>query len=155
MNTARARRESLELMDSAGAAIVTTIDSGGFPQTRAMFNLHNRVQFPALKDFFLGADDFSVYLTTNTSSSKVSQIAENPRVSVYYCDVPEFRGLLLSGEMEIVADRAVREALWQEEWMMYYPGGADDPDHTVLRLRPIAARYYHRLNFCNFDPRKQ
>ena len=34
---------------------------------------------------------------------------------------------------------------------MYYPGGVHDPDHTVLRLRPMTAKYYHQLNSFHWD----
>jgi general stress protein 26 len=154
MDEKEAARLSLELMETAEAAYVTNIDRDGFPQTRAMFNLRRKEQFPGLVGLFADhRKDFLVYFTTNTSSPKIAHIKKNPRVAVYYCNASEFRGLMLSGEMEIVADRAEKEQVWQKGWEMYYPGGVHDPDHTVLRLRPIAVKYYHQLNFFNFDLR--
>lgn len=152
MNEQEARRLSLELMEIAEAAYVTTIDPDGFPQTRAMFNLRRKEQFPGLYELFKKhKDDFLVYLTTNTSSGKIAHIRENPKVAIYYCKPSEWRGLLLAGEIEIVTDKKIKEEIWQEGWEMYYPGGPDDPDHTVLCLRPMLARYYHQLNFANFS----
>ena len=145
---------SLELMETAEAAIVTTIDPEGFPQTRAMFNLRRGEQFPGLAALFKKRpDDFLAYFTTNTSSSKIAHIKVNPRVSVYYCKPGEFRGLMLSGQVELVADRTEKERVWQKGWEQYYPGGVHDPDHTVLRLRPMIAKYYHQLEFFTFDLR--
>jgi general stress protein 26 len=138
---------SIELMEIAEAAYVTTIDPDGFPQTRAMFNLRREEQFPGLAALFKDhRDDFLVYFTTNTTSPKIDHIKKNPKVSIYYCKPGEFRGLMLSGEMETVTDLAEKEKIWQEGWEMYYPGGVHDPDHTVLRLRPMAAKYYHQLD---------
>ncbi len=152
MNRQEAKRLSLQLLETAEAAIVTTIDPDGFPQTRAMFNLRRREQFPGLAGLFKKhRDDFLVYFTTNTSSPKTAQIKVNPRVSVYYHKPSEFRGLMLSGEMEIVTDSNVKESVWQPGWEMYYPGGVHDPDHTVLRLVPLVAKYYHQLQFFHFD----
>ena len=143
---------SIELMEIAEAAYVTTIDPDGFPQTRAMFNLRRKEQFPGLTRLFKNHQgDFFVYLTTNTSSPKISHIKKNPKVSIYYCKPSEFRGLMLSGEMETVTDRVEKERVWQKGWEMYYPGGVHDPDHTVLRLRPMTAKYYHQLNSFHFD----
>ncbi len=154
MNTAEAKRLSFDLLEAAEAAIVTTIDPDGFPQTRAMFNLRRTTQFPGLAGLFYDhQDDFLVYFTTNTSSSKIAHIIKNPKVSVYYCMPADFRGLMLSGKMEIVTDRVEKERVWQEGWKLYYPGGVNDPDHTVLRLRPMTAKYYHQLNFFTFDLR--
>jgi general stress protein 26 len=152
MDEKDALKLSIELMETAEAAYVTTIDPDGFPQTRAMFNLRRKEQFPGLAALFKAhQDDFLVYFTTNTSSPKIDHIKMNPKVSIYYCKPGEFRGLMLSGEMEFVTDRAEKEKVWQKGWEMYYPGGVHDPDHTVLRLRPMASKYYHQLNTFRWD----
>ena len=152
MDERDAKKLSLELMEIAEAAYVTTIDHNGFPQTRAMFNLRRKEQFPALSELFIKHhDDFLVYLTTNTSSSKITHIKKNPKVSIYYCKPSEWRGLMLGGEVEVVTDKAIKEAIWQKGWEMYYPLGPHDPDHTVLKLLPMVAKYYHQLNFFTFN----
>ena len=147
-----ALQRSIELMEIADAAYVTNIDEHGFPQTRAMFNLRRKEQFPALAPLFKDHhEDFLAYFTTNTSSSKIAQLKNAPKVSIYYCKPADFRGLMLSGEMAVVADRAEKEKVWQKGWEMYYPGGVHDPDHTVLRLRPMMAKYYHQLDRYHFN----
>ncbi len=147
MNEREARQLSIELMEIAEAACLTTIDGHGFPRTRAMFNLRRREQFPGLSGVFEEhQDDFLVYFTTNTSSSKIAQITKNPRVSVYYCKPADWRGLMLGGEIEVIADRDIKKALWQEGWKMYYPEGVDDTDYAVLGLFPKFANYYHQLD---------
>jgi len=146
MESREAKRSGLDLLETAETAFVTTIDAEGFPQSRAMFNLRRKEQFKNLAVVFKDhMDDFLVYFTTNTSSPKVMQIKQNPKVSIYYCDPRTFRGLMLSGEMEVVTDPGEKERIWQKGWEMYYPDGVHDPDHTVLRLRPIAAKYYQDL----------
>ena len=152
MDEKDAKMLSRELLETAEAAFVTTIDPDGFPQTRAMFNLRRKEQFPRLAGLFKDhQDDFLVYFTTNTASPKVGHIKVNPKVSIYYCKPGEFRGLMLSGEMQLVANRDEKEKVWQKGWEMYYPGGVHDPDHTVLRLRPMAAKYYHQLDSFPFN----
>lgn len=154
MDAGDAKRLSRELMETAEAAYVTTVDEAGFPQTRAMFNLRRIGQFPGLAALFEDhKNDFLVYFTTNTSSSKIGHMRKNPKVSAYYCMPSEFRGLALSGEMKIVADGAEKERVWQQGWERYYPGGIHDPDHTVLRLHPLVATYYHQLSVFTFDLR--
>jgi len=147
-----AMQSGLQLLESADAAYLTTIDGDGFPQTRAMLNLRNSDQFPALSRLFSGLDErFVVYFTTNASSAKIEQIRRNPKVSVYYSIPAEWRGLMLGGVMEIVADSGLKKALWQKGWEMYYPGGDDDPDYAILRLSPMVAKYYHQLVSSVFD----
>ena len=141
MEEKKARQFSLELMASAEAVVVTTIDEEGFPQTRAMFNLRNIEQFPSLSELFQGHDDdLLIYLSTNTSSSKIDQIKANPAVSTFYCKPIEFHSLMLSGRTEIVPDIKIKEAIWQDGWEMYYPEGPSDSDYTILRLLPVKAK---------------
>ncbi|MBI5526549.1 MAG: pyridoxamine 5'-phosphate oxidase family protein [Deltaproteobacteria bacterium] len=148
MTPSEANDRALDLLGRADAAYATTLDQRGRPQTRAMFNLRNKVQFPGLSGFFAThSGRFAVFFTTNTSSPKVAELRSNPAVSVYYCAPKEFLGLMLGGDMEIVDDGATRNAIWQPEWSMYYPGGPDDPDHTVLRLIPSEAKLYCQFNF--------
>ena len=144
MDTKEAKRVSLELMASTEAAYVTTIDEGGFPQTRVMFNLRYKEQFPSLIELFQGHDDLLVYLTTNTSSAKISQIKANPAGCVFYCNCKEFHSLMLAGTIEMVDDPEMRKTLWQDGWEIYYPKGPSDPDYTVLRLSPIKAKGWYK-----------
>lgn len=135
------KNTSLELLESADAAYVTTIDVDGYPQTRCMFNLRNKTQFPKLVGMFKDhKEDFMILFSTNTSSEKISQIAVNSAACIYYCLPSDFHGLLLAGNIEILNDQGIREAIWQDGWERYYPQGPNDPDHTVLRLYPKKAK---------------
>jgi general stress protein 26 len=150
------KKEAVELMGLAEVAILATIDGERFPETRAMFNLRRTEQFPGLAYLFQGIEeDFMTYFTTNTSSTKVAHIKKNPKVSVYYCMPGDYRGLMISGLMEIVTDRTEKSKLWQNGWEIYYPSGVDDPDYTVLRLNPFTVKYYHRLNWSSWDLRRK
>lgn len=139
------------LLDSADVACVTTIDAEGRPQSRAMFNLHNRDQFPALRGLF-PAEGFETWFTTNTASRKMTDIARNRAVAALYCRPAEWRGLMLGGDFEIIDDKAAKRRLWQDGWELYYPQGPDDPDYAVLRLRPTLVKYYERLKTAAWQP---
>lgn len=153
MDNAEARREALSLMAEADIACVTTLDAQGGPESRAMFNLRNGAQFPGLRGLFAGmAGGFETYFTTNTSSLKVAQLAAHPQASVFYALPGQFRGLCVKGRLEPVTDDAVKKALWQPGWEMYYPGGWRDPDNTVLRLCPGSIKYYHQMSRFTFTP---
>jgi general stress protein 26 len=117
-----------------------------------MLNLRNKKQFGALAKLFEGhTADFITYLTTNTSSPKMSQISANPKVSVYFCNPGKFHGLMLGGNVEVVTDRELRKEMWQEGWKMYYPGGVDDPEYTILRLLPAFAKGWSGEGPFGFD----
>jgi general stress protein 26 len=125
------------VLETAWPAYLTTVDDTGAPHTRAMFNLRNREHFPKLIPLFeQHAEDFMVVFTTNTSSEKTPHIGANPKVSAYYCEPASWKGVMLGGEVELVDDSEFRKSIWHDGWERYYPGGVEDPDHTVLRLFP-------------------
>lgn len=137
----------LELIKLADNAFLTTIDSKGYPSTRAVFNIRNINRFPWVANFMKQYEnDFTLFFTTNTSSAKISHIMNNPRVSVYFCDTDMFKGFMCQGEIEIVTEKADRDALWHDDWNMYYPGGKDGGDYTVLRLKPNYIKSYFNLH---------
>ena len=147
MNKVQASNLIIELMDLSEACYLTTIDQDNFPQTRAMLNLRNLSQYPKLIPFFNAHnDDFGVYFTTNTSSQKVAQIKNNPRVSVYYSKPSEWRGLMLGGNIKIVGDPDLKKRIWQDNWTMYYQKGPVDDDYTILELKPRVLKLYHQLD---------
>jgi len=136
----------LKLMNSKKTACLTTIGSDGFPYTRAVFNLRDPKTFPELSHVFEDHDeDFLVYVSTNTSSSKVAHIRLNSAVSLYYYDPEDFRGVMLSGNIEIIEDMALKKELYLDWWEKYYPKGAEDEDYTILKLKPRFIEIYFRL----------
>jgi general stress protein 26 len=156
MELEEAKKKSLELMTISKAAYLTTIDSEGYPITRAMFNLRNKEQFPEFLDFFKGLDnEFEIYISTNTSSSKIDHIKKNPKISVYFCDTEDFKGVMLGGEAEVIDDMKVKQKIWLDWWTRYYSKGLEDPDYTLLRLNPKTAQFYYRLQKIEFTPEEE
>lgn len=141
------KRSGLKLMEESKAAYLTTIDPDGFPITRAMFNLRNKEQFPEFSELFQNQQNkFTIFISTNTSSNKVAHLNKNPKMCVYFCDTEDFKGFMLGGSVEVVEDDKLKKKIWLDWWTRYYPEGVEDPDYTLLRLKPINARYYHKLN---------
>lgn len=139
------KKACLNLMETANVVYLNTIGSDGFPYTRIMSNLRNKKEPPGLvKIFEQHKDDFLIFMVTSSSSDKMHQIRANPKVSVYlatYSDIPsEFQCLMLGGEVEEVTDKQLKKKLWQDGWEIFWPGKADDPEFTVLRLMPAFAK---------------
>jgi general stress protein 26 len=138
--------KGLELIKHSSAVFLTTIDTEGFPSTRAMLNLRNPKQFPELVPFMEKFEDgFTLFFTTNTSSIKIKQIMHNPKVSVYYCDTKTWHGLMCQGNIEIVTDKSIKHAMWLDSWKMYYPEGKDSEDYAILKLEPSYIKTYYKF----------
>ena len=44
------------------------------------------------------------------------------------------------GEIKEISDEQLKKVLWQKGWEMFWPGGVDDPEYTVLMMMPAFAR---------------
>jgi general stress protein 26 len=126
------------LIDKSGVAFIGSVDGDGFPNMKAMLPPRCREGIRTL------------YFTTNTSSMRVRQYRANPKACVYFCDRRFFRGVMLTGTMEILADSASKQLIWRDGDTLYYPLGITDPDYCVLRFTAQAGRYYSDFKSENF-----
>ncbi|HWQ08532.1 MAG TPA: pyridoxamine 5'-phosphate oxidase family protein [Holophaga sp.] len=137
------------LMRRSDVVFVSTLD--GHPDTRVLFNL-SKLRADAMAAGAAALDaPFASWLGTNSSSRKVGQIRKDPRVCLYYADTTAFEGLSLQGTAVEVFDPAIRTAIWTDAWNVYYPGGREGGDFTLLRFTPERGRYYHGLKVVEFD----
>ena len=125
--------------DEAGLSFVGSVDDGGFPQVKAMLAPRGR---EGLRVF---------WFSTNASSMRVAQFRRNGAACLYFCDPRTFRGLLLTGTMEVLEDAASRRLVWREGDERYYPGGVDGPDCCALRFTARTGRYYCDFHSENFE----
>ncbi len=133
-------------VQAAELVYVSTVNEEGYPVTRVMFNLHNAERCPKQAAILAGLnEDFSIYLGTNAGSAKVSHIRRTPRVSLYYHAPGSWQGMLVAGDAEVVTDMKIKRALWEDAWSVYYEGGIEGDDYTIVRIRPVFAEYYHNL----------
>ncbi|MDR1182135.1 MAG: pyridoxamine 5'-phosphate oxidase family protein [Bacteroidales bacterium] len=140
-NLTAKQAEGLKVMENASVVYLTNIDKNGFPSTRAMLNLKNPREYPGLADIHETEENpLTVFLTTNTSSSKFAEIQQNGKACLYYCEPDKFHGVLLQGTIEIITDNELRQKTWQKGWEMYYPTG--DSDYTLLRFIPAKLKAY-------------
>jgi len=127
----------LEVMDGADAVYLATV-SGSAPRIRAMVNHRRRDIYPGPSEF-ARAGGFTVYFCTSAASGKVRELRANPAVAAYFALPRESRGVMLTGDAEVLEDMESKEALWDERWRVYWPGGPSDPDCIVVRLTPREA----------------
>ena len=125
--------------DEAGLSFVGSVDDGGFPQVKAMLAPRGR---EGLRVF---------WFSTNASSMRVAQFRRNGAACLYFCDPRTFRGVLLTGTMEVLEDAASRRLVWREGDERYYPGGVDGPDCCALRFTARTGRYYCDFHSENFE----
>jgi general stress protein 26 len=140
------KQKCLNLMEIANAIYLSTNGSDGYPHTRMMSNLRNKKENPGAAEIIAQRkeDDFNVYFVTSKSSPKMQQIRANSKVSAYLCDPSEFHTLMLGGEVNEITDKDFKKQIWQDGWEIHWPGGADDPEFTVLQLLPVFAKGWYK-----------
>ena len=127
------------LIDRQSTAFIGSVSAAGFPNVKAMLAPRHRI---GLK---------TMYFTSNTSSMRAAQYRDDSKACVYFCDRRFFRGVMLTGTMEVLEDSESREMIWQEGDTMYYPLGVTDPDYCVLRFTAESGRYYSNFKSEDFS----
>lgn len=126
------------MIDKLKTAFIGSVDESGFPNIKAMLQPRKR---EGIKVF---------YLTTNTSSMRVAQYQANNHACIYFCDARFFRGVMLTGIMEVLTDSDSKEMIWREGDTMYYKEGVTDPDYCVLKFTATSGRYYSNFKSESF-----
>ncbi len=127
------------LIDKQKTAFIASVDEDGYPNMKAMLAPRKR---NGIRE---------IWFSTNTSSMRVSQYRENPKASVYFCDRRFFRGVMLTGTMEVLEDPGIKEELWERGDTMYYPKGVTDPDYCILKFTSDKGRFYSNFNSEDFE----
>jgi len=127
------------LIDNQSVSFISSVDSDGFPNTKAMLSPRKR---EGIKVF---------YFTTNTSSMRVSQFMSNSKACIYFCDKRFFRGVMLVGTVEVLHDSESKEMIWRDGDTMYYSKGVNDPDYCVLKFTAQKGRIYGNFKSEDFN----
>jgi general stress protein 26 len=125
------------LIDKQSFSFISSVDEDGYPNTKAMLSPCKR---EGIKIF---------YWHTNSPSIRVKQYKNNSKACIYFCDKRFFRGVMLKGTMEVLEDKKIKKEIWKDEFEMYYKGGRDGGDFTILKFTAKSGRYYS--NFCSED----
>lgn len=132
------RKAIQEVIAKASNVYVSSIDDSGFPNIKAMFA---RMQDGPVFH----------YMSTNYSSKRTQQFLKNSKCSIYYCNEQEYKGVMLTGHIEVCTDHDTRALIWKDTDLVYYPQGVDDPDYCVYRFVAEKGNYYHGLVNIDFE----
>jgi general stress protein 26 len=109
------------VMEQAGNCALISLDKSGHPRARTM-------------DPFLPDEDMVVWLGTNPKSRKVTEIQNDPRVTLYYFDKEGGSYVIITGEEELVDDPEMKKTKWKEDWNQFYPNR--DTGYLLIKVTP-------------------
>jgi general stress protein 26 len=104
------------------------IDENGYPTTSVIT--------PAKSDGLK-----TVWLCTMLDSNHARRIAKCSRASVSFTSTEYCVNLV--GDIEVIADAAVKSDMWYDGLSYHFPSGENDPNYCVLKF--TTKRYVHRF----------
>ncbi|MFO0959793.1 MAG: pyridoxamine 5'-phosphate oxidase family protein [Isosphaeraceae bacterium] len=119
------------------SAALTVIRAARFPMLATVDGDQPRVR-PVSP---VRTDGFTVYVANLRPYRKTREIEANPRVELCYLDQGHDQ-VRITGLAEIVQDRGLLQAIWDENPLLRnYLGSIDDPQLIVYRVRPERVRF--------------
>ncbi len=85
-------------------------------------------------------EDADVWFVTSIDDAKSEEIRNDANVCVSLQKGQKYASL--SGKAELVQDRERLHELWNEAWKVWYPGGPDSPQVTLLKVNATQGEYW-------------
>ena len=83
-------------------------------------------------------DNMAIWVTTNSTSRKVKQIGQNPRICLAFVEHPDGdKAAIVVGEAHIIPDIEEKKRVWKlatfDLWQ-HFPNGPDSDEFCLLRI---------------------
>jgi general stress protein 26 len=87
-------------------------------------------------------DDGTLWFYTDIRSIKVEEVTMDKQVHLTYAHPGKESYMDVWGTSSIVTDRALIKEKWSPVVKAYFPGGADDPNVALMKVRPTSVYYW-------------
>ena len=87
-------------------------------------------------------DDGTLYFFSAESSGKNREVEEVPDVQLFFANNGSSEYLSIYGKATISDDREKIKELWSVWAKTWFQGGAEDPDLTLISVKPEACEYW-------------
>ena len=87
-------------------------------------------------------DDGTLWFYTDIRSIKVEEVTMDKKVHLTYAHSGKESYMDVWGTSSIVTDRALIKEKWSPVVKAYFPGGADDPNVALMKVRPTSVYYW-------------
>lgn len=81
--------------------------------------------------------EFVIWIGTNPNLRKVTEVAENSKVTFAYQDTKQKSNLVIYGHATIESNLQLRKKYWKEEWKLFFPGGPESEDYVLIRIEAL------------------
>lgn len=119
METIKEKAEAL--LENSEVVVLTSVNKEGYPRPVPM----SKIKSEGLS---------VIWFATGRNSLKTKDFRLNPNGGV--CFYEKGNSVALTGEVEIVTDKTMKETLWQDWFIEHFTKGATDPDYILLKFKP-------------------
>lgn len=91
---------------------------------------------------FPARDEGCIWFLTDRRGHVDDELVRDPQGALTFANESRKDFLSVSGECEVLDDRAKVDELWNDAARAYWPDGKDDPNIRVLRFLPSDAEYW-------------
>jgi len=87
-------------------------------------------------------EEGNLWFFSAKSSDKNDEIKDNDTVQLIYAKNSDAHFLTITGQATLVHDKAKKDELWNPIVKAYFPGGKEDPNLALIKVKPVAAHYW-------------
>jgi len=91
-------------------------------------------------------DEGNLWFFSAKSSDKNDEIKNDDTVQLIYSKNSDVHFLTITGKATIVEDQAKKDELWNPIVKAFFPEGKDDPNLSLVKIKPEAAHYWDTIN---------
>lgn len=128
------KNQAIEILQRCEVVILTSINKEGYPRPVPLSKIHTE-----------GLNE--VWMATGRNSWKTKDFALNPKAGLCFSEAGN--SIAMTGNVEIITDKAIKEKLWQDWFINHFPKGATDPNYILLKFKGNHATIWIDGKFCH------
>ena len=131
-DSGESHRETLwRLVKDIRFAMFTTVHASGHLHSRPMTTQNKSID-----------ETDSLWFFMSRHASPVVELEAESRVNVVYADPDKDSYVSVSGEATVIDDLEKKKELWTKLTEAWFPGGVNDPNLTLVRVKISHAHYW-------------
>ncbi len=87
-------------------------------------------------------DDGNIWFFSSKESHKNDEIDQDNRVQLFFANKGNFEFLSVYGEASVITDKEKARELWTPELKTWFNDGVDDPNLTLVQIKPSDVYYW-------------
>ena len=127
----QARTKLWDLVKDIRFAMFTTRHANGHLHSRPMTTQNSNLD-----------EDSNLWFFMSRKGEPVADLIADPIVNVAYADTGADSYVSVSGTATVVDDMEKKQQLWSKMAEAWFPGGVDDPDLALVRVKITHANYW-------------